>query len=78
MKSTSATNELVRRLKEGGDDETVRLLVERYGPRLLAAATLLCGSSADAQDLMIDTLQQAVRSIRGFREIGRASCRERV
>ncbi len=68
MKSTSATNELVRRLKEGGDDETVRLLVERYGPRLLAAATLLCGSSADAQDLMIDTLQQAVRSIRGFRE----------
>ena len=68
MKSTSATNELVRRLKEGGDDETVRLLVERYGPRLLSAATLLCGNATDAQDLMIDTLQQAVRSIRGFRE----------
>ena len=68
MKSTSATNELVRRLKEGGDDETVRLLVERFGPRLLSAATLLCGNATDAQDLMIDTLQHAVRSIRGFQE----------
>ncbi len=68
MKSTCATSELVRRLKDGGDDETVRLLVERYGPRLLSAATLLCGNSTDAQDLMIDTLQQAVRSIKGFRE----------
>jgi len=55
-------------LKKGGDDETVRLLVERYGPRLLSAATLLCGNPTDAQDLMIDTLQNAVRSICGFRE----------
>jgi RNA polymerase sigma-70 factor (ECF subfamily) len=68
MKSTCATNELVRRLKQGGDDETVRLLVERFGPRLLSAATLLCGNATDAQDLMIDTLQHAVRSIKGFRE----------
>lgn len=35
---------------------------------MLAAATLLCGNPTDAQDLMIDTLQHAVRSICGFRE----------
>ena len=61
-------NELVHRLKQGGDEETVSLLVERYGPRLLAAATLLCGNTTDAQDLMIDTLQHAVRAIKGFQE----------
>lgn len=68
MKPSSATSELVRRLKEGGDDETVRLFVERFGPRLLTAATLLCGNPTDAQDLMIDTLQRAVRGIGRFRE----------
>jgi len=68
VKSSSATNELVRRLKQGGDDETVRLFVERYGPRLLSAATLICGNATDAQDLTIDTLQRAVRSIGTFRE----------
>ena len=67
MESTCATNELVRRLKQGGDDETVRHLVERFGPRLLSAATLMCGNATDAQDLMIDTLQHAVRSINSFR-----------
>jgi len=61
-------NELVRRLKDGGDEAAVNLLVERYGPRLLSAATLLCGNAADAQDLMIETLQRAVRAIGGFRE----------
>jgi len=71
MKSSSATRELVRRLKEGGDDETVRLLVERYGPRLLSAATLICGNATDAQDLMIETLQRAVRKISTFQ--GKAS-----
>ena len=71
MKSANATRELVRRLKEGGGDETVRLLVERYGPRLLAAATLICGNATDAQDLMIETLQRAVRKISTFQ--GKAS-----
>jgi len=68
MKSISASNELVRRLKEKGDEGAVRLLVERYGPRLLSAAALLCRNSTDAQDLMIDTLQHAVRSIHTFQE----------
>ena len=68
MKSSTATNELVRRLKERGDEKTVQLFVERYGPRLLSAATLLCKNSTDAQDLMIDTLQHAVRSIHRFQE----------
>ncbi len=61
-------NDLVRRLKQGGDEKAVSLLVERYGPRLLTAATLLCGNPTDAQDLMIETLQKAVRAIDGFRE----------
>lgn len=68
MKAPRAPNELVHRLKQGGDEETVRHFVERYGPRLLAAATLLCGNATDAQDLMIDTLQHAVRAIHSFRE----------
>jgi len=69
MKSSSSTvNELVRRLKQGGDEATVSLLVERYAPRLLTAATLLCGNPTDAQDLMIETLQHAVRAVNGFRE----------
>jgi len=68
MKSSSATKELVRRLKEGDDDETVRLLVERFGPRLLSAAMLICGNATDAQDLMIETLQRAVRKISTFQE----------
>ncbi len=45
MKAPRAPNELVHRLKQGGDEETVRHFVERYGPRLLAAATLLCGNA---------------------------------
>ena len=68
MKAPRAPNELVHRLKQGGDEETVRHFVERYGTRLLAAATLLSGNTTDAQDLMIDTLQHAVRAIHSFRE----------
>ncbi len=68
MKSASDTHELVRRLKQGGDDETVELFVKRYGPRLLSAAALLCGNATDAEDLMIDTLQHAVRSVNRYQE----------
>jgi len=66
MKPTSATDELVRRLKQRRDEAAVNLLVERYGPRLLTAAVLLCGNPTDAQDLMIETLQHAVRGINRF------------
>lgn len=68
MKPTSATNDLVRRLKQGGDEMAVNLLVERYERRLLTAATLLCGNPTDAQDLMIETFQHAVRGINRFHE----------
>lgn len=68
MRPSESKHEMIRRLKKGGDEEAARLLVQRYGPRLLAAATLLCGNPDDAQDLMIETLQRAVRGIGGFRE----------
>lgn len=68
MKPASATNELVRRLKQRRDEEAVTLLVERYGRRLLTAANILCGNPTDAQDLMIETLQHAVRGINRFQE----------
>lgn len=41
--------------------------MEAYGPRLIAAATMLCGNHADAQDLAIMTLQKTVRDIGRFR-----------
>ncbi len=36
------------------------------GGRVLKAATLLCGNETDAQDLMIETLERAVRSAESF------------
>ena len=68
MKPSGTSKELIRRLKQGGDDESVNLLVERYGTRLLNAATILCGNDTDAEDLMIETLWRAVRSIHKFQE----------
>lgn len=61
------SDDLLRRLRDVGDEAAARLLVEEYGPRLLAAATLLCGNHTDAQDLAIMTLQTAVRDIGSFR-----------
>lgn len=66
MDPTNSSKDLVRRLKEVGDEESVRMLIEQYGARLLAAAVLLCGNHADAQDLMVETFQMAVRDIAKF------------
>ena len=67
MKTTEPPDDLVRRLRAGGDEAAARLLVEEYGPRLIAAATMLCGNHADAEDLAIMTLQKAVSDIARFR-----------
>lgn len=45
----------------------VDTLVETYGNRLLRSAYLLCGSEADAQDIVQDTLIAAIKSIGKFR-----------
>jgi RNA polymerase sigma-70 factor (ECF subfamily) len=58
--------EIVAAMK-GGDATAVEELVRLYGNRLLRSAFLLCGSEADAQDLVQDTLILAVRSISRFR-----------
>ena len=67
MKHSDMPDDLVCRLRLGGDEEAVRLLVEAYGSRLVAAATMLCGNHADAEDLAIMTLQKTVRDIGRFR-----------
>ena len=45
-------------------------MVAEYGNRLLAAATLMCRSDADAEELVFRTLEQAVKKIRQFRPTG--------
>jgi RNA polymerase sigma-70 factor, ECF subfamily len=53
------------------DPAMVRELVDAFGPRLLRSACLLCGSEADAHDLVQDTFVQAFRSAHRFQ--GRSS-----
>jgi len=68
VKTTRAIQDLVRRLQQREVDcKAVNLLVEQYGPRLLRAAALLSGNETDAQDLMIETLQRAVRAVHTFK-----------
>ncbi|HUD82978.1 MAG TPA: RNA polymerase sigma factor [Candidatus Saccharimonadales bacterium] len=50
-----------------GDPLAVQELVDACGPRLLRSAFLLCGSETDAQDLVQETLIQALQSIHRFR-----------
>lgn len=45
-------------------------LVAEYGDRLYAAATLLCRSNGDAEELVFRTLAQAVGKIRQFKPQG--------
>ncbi|MDD2709708.1 MAG: RNA polymerase sigma factor [Verrucomicrobiae bacterium] len=59
-------NEIVAALKRG-DLSVVEDIVGLYGNRLLRSAYLLCGNESDAQDLVQDTLVQAVQSIHRFR-----------
>ena len=45
-------------------------MVAEYGNRLLAAATLMCRSDSDAEELVFRTLEQAVKKIRQFKPTG--------
>ena len=58
-------SQIVYALK-AGDHSGADGLLELYGQRLLRSAYLLCGNEADAQDLVQQTLLQAIRSIHGF------------
>ena len=58
--------ELVRALR-AGDSAAARELVHAFGERLLRSAFLLCGSEADAQDLVQETFLQALQSLQRFR-----------
>jgi RNA polymerase sigma-70 factor (ECF subfamily) len=62
--------ELVRRASRG-DHGAFRSLVDRHGKRLYALAYSLCGSSADAEDVVQESLAGAYRSLKTFE--GRAS-----
>ena len=58
--------DLVRRDAECGAGR----MVAEYGNRLLAAATLMCRSDADAEELVFRTLEQAVKKICQFKPTG--------
>ena len=45
-------------------------MVAEYGNRLLAAATLMCRSDSDAEELVFRTFEQAVKKIRQFKPTG--------
>jgi RNA polymerase sigma-70 factor (ECF subfamily) len=51
----------------GQDPRAVQEMVASHGDRLFRSACLLCGDQAEAQDLVQETLLQAVRSAPRFR-----------
>lgn len=59
-------NEIVKALQKG-HTEAVHLLVNRYGDRLFKAAFLLCQGESEAQDLVQETLYQALKSMKKFK-----------
>lgn len=58
---------IIRGLRQG-DAAAAAQLVDLYGNRLLRAAYLLCRNETEAQDLVQETLLQAVKSAGRFRE----------
>jgi RNA polymerase sigma-70 factor, ECF subfamily len=48
------------------DPGAVQELVDSYGDRLLRSAFSLCGNETEAQDIVQDTLLQAIRSVHRF------------
>jgi len=57
--------QLITALK-GQDPEAVQELIDSYGDRLLRSAFSLCGNETEAQDIVQDTLLQAIRSVHRF------------
>ncbi len=57
--------QLITTLKDQ-DPGAVQELVNSYGDRLLRSAFSLCGNETDAQDIVQDTLLQAIRSVHRF------------
>ncbi len=49
------------------DSFDVQEFIDAHGDRLLRSAYLLCGDEMEAQDLVQETLFQAIKSWRGFR-----------
>src|ERR1700722_12104683 len=49
------------------DSFDVQEFIDAHGDRLLRSAYLLCGDETEAQDLVQETLIQAIKSWRGFR-----------
>jgi len=56
---------------DNGVDERNRQMIadwaEKFGPRLLRAATVMCGNPDEGQDLVQETVFQALRSVTRFR-----------
>lgn len=69
MQKTSAippTDEAVIRAIAGGDQESLRLLNQRYGHALAAVAERVLGDRADAEEVAADVLWQAWRQAGAF------------
>jgi len=56
-----------RRLLREGDPAALARMAELYGDRLLRGASYLCRNEPEAQDLVQETLFQAIRGISTFR-----------
>lgn len=69
MQKTSAippTDEAVVRAIAGGDQESLRVLNQRYGHALAAVAERMLGDRADAEEVAADVLWQAWRQAGAF------------
>ncbi|MDB6017972.1 MAG: polymerase subunit sigma-70 [Pedosphaera sp.] len=53
--------------QKAADSFDVQEFIDSHGDRLLRSAYLLCGNATEAQDLVQETLIQAIKSWRGFR-----------
>jgi RNA polymerase sigma-70 factor, ECF subfamily len=60
-------SELVRKAR-GGDPKAFHEIVDRYARFLFGLAASLCGNSADAEDLVQETLAGAFRGLGAFEE----------
>src|SRR5436853_6827747 len=56
-----------------GDGRAFHALVDRHGPRLLRLARALCGTAADAEDVLQETFLGAFKNLPRFE--GRSSVR---